>query len=119
MIIGVTLKDLLQITALNIKTHIGVHAWEQKILQTILLDIEIKLNISACNDKLENTIDYFKLCESVNNHVASNSYTLIETLAEDVAKFIKNEFNLTEITISVSKPHAIKNAGNIKVTVIR
>ena len=90
----VILTDLLQISALNIKTHIGVHAWEQKILQSVLLDIQIKLNIADCNDKLENTIDYSKLCESVTNYVASNSYSLIETMAEDVAKFINQNLDI-------------------------
>jgi dihydroneopterin aldolase len=44
---------------------------------------------------------------------------LIETVAENVAKLIKDEFLVKELTISVSKPHAIKNAGNICVTINR
>jgi len=113
------LVDKLHISALSTMTHIGVHAWEQRILQQLLLDIRISIDISSCNNLLANTIDYDKLCQSVTSFVESNTFTLIETVAENVAKLIKDEFLVKELTISVSKPHAIKNAGNICVTINR
>jgi dihydroneopterin aldolase len=113
------IMDILQITALNIKTHIGVHTWEQAILQTVTIDIQIPMDFSTCHDQLENTIDYAQLSQQVTQHVESNRFTLIETLAEQVAKLIKDEFKVNEITLTVSKPHAIKNAGNVSVTLTR
>lgn len=111
--------DILQITALNIKTHIGIHAWEQAILQTVTIDIRIPTDFRACHDQLANTIDYAQLSQRITNHVESNRFTLIETLAEQVAKLIKDEFKVNEITLTVSKPHAIKNAVNVSVTITR
>lgn len=111
--------DMLQITALKTKTHIGVHPWEQRILQQLLLDIRIPVDLANCNDQLENTIDYDQLCQRVTTYVESNSFTLIETVAEKVAQLIKDEFHVAELTLSVSKSHAIKNAGNVCITVTR
>lgn len=111
--------DTLHISALSMSTHIGVHAWEQQILQKILLDIRIPLDLSQCNNELRNTIDYDALCQAVTSFVESNAFTLIETVAEQVAQLIKDTFSINQVTVSVSKPHAIKNAGNICVTVIR
>ena len=111
--------DTLQITALSTNTHIGVYAWEQDILQLLLLDICIYSDLTTCNNQLENTIDYEKLCQQVTTFVESNNFTLIETVAEQVAQLIKNEFQVAKLTVSVSKPHAIKNAKNICVTINR
>ncbi|MDI9817935.1 MULTISPECIES: dihydroneopterin aldolase [unclassified Legionella] len=111
--------DTLQITGLSIQTHIGVHAWEQKILQPLLIDITIPGDFSACQDDIANTIDYDKLCQQVTAYVEVNSFRLIETVAEQLAQLIKSAFNVQQITISVSKPHAIKNAANIRVTITR
>jgi dihydroneopterin aldolase len=111
--------DLLQITALSTKTYIGVHAWEQRLLQSLLIDIRIQLDLKTCNNQLENTIDYDKLCQCVTTFVESNRFTLIETVAENIAQLIKTEFNVGKLTISVSKPHAIKNASQITVTINR
>ena len=111
--------DMLHISALSIKTHIGIHAWEQRILQQLLLDIRIPTDLTKCNNQLENTIDYDQLSQRVTAFVESTTYTLIETVAESVAQFIKDEFHIAELTLSVSKPHAIKNAGNVSVTITR
>jgi len=111
--------DMLHISALRIMTHIGVHAWEQRILQPLLLDIKIPVDLSTCNDTLANTIDYDALSSRVTTLVESNAFVLIETVAETVAECIKKEFHINALTLSVSKPNAIKNAGNVSVTIER
>ena len=111
--------DILHITALRTQTHIGVHAWEQAILQNLIFDIRIPTDISTCKDQLENTIDYATLSKVVTTYVESNHFKLIETVAEQVAQLIKNEFKVKDITLTVSKPQAIKNAANVSVTISR
>ena len=111
--------DTLNITALNVTTKIGVHAWEQRINQQLLLNISIPFNFEDCDDKLENTIDYDALCTTITEFVESKSFQLIETVAQQVAELIKQEFKATQATVAVSKPHAIKNAGSIQVVVTR
>ena len=112
--------DTLDITALRLKTHIGVHAFEQRILQEIRLDIQIGINLSDVNDDLSRTIDYSELCELVRHFVESRSFVLIETLACEVAALIKNNVPFSApLILCVSKPHAIPYAGNISITVRR
>lgn len=111
--------DTLCISGLNIMTHIGIHAWEQRILQKLLIDIHIPVDTKACNDQIANTIDYAQLCEKVTTYVESNRFNLIESVAEHVAQLIKDEFAVKELTICINKPHAIKNASNICVTINR
>ena len=111
--------DLLQIKALSVKTHIGVHAWEERILQQLLIDIVLHTDVTACHDNLANTIDYDQLCQKVTQHLESNTFTLIETVAEQIAVLIKKEFHVDQLTVSVSKPHAVKNASNVCITIHR
>jgi len=111
--------DTLQISALSTMTHIGIHDWEQRILQQLLIDIHIPIDIANCNNQLSNTIDYDQLCQRVTTFVESNTFSLIETVAEKVVQLIKDEFQVKQLTVSISKPHAIKNAKNICVTITR
>ncbi|CDZ77688.1 Dihydroneopterin aldolase [Legionella massiliensis] len=111
--------DSLHIKGLAVETHIGVHAWEQQILQRLLIDITIPADFSACEDELSKTIDYDRLCQLVTAYIETNSFQLIETVADKIANLIKTEFKIQQVSISVSKPHAIKNAANIQVNVTR
>lgn len=113
------MTDHLQITALSTKTRIGVHDWEQRILQQLLLDIRIPYDFSNCEDDLAKTLDYDLLCQRVTTFVESHSFKLIETVANEVAAFLLKEFPIKTLSLTVSKPHAIKNAGLISVTITR
>ena len=107
--------DSLIIKALNVSTRIGVYDWEQRINQQLLIDIDIDTDFRACQEDLAKTIDYAALCEKITHFVSSKSFQLIETVANEVAELIQNEFKIAQINVSVSKPHAVKNAGNIQV----
>lgn len=111
--------DTLNINALNAVTKIGVYAWEQRITQRVLIDISIPSDFSNCQDTLANTIDYDALCKKVTEYVESKSFQLIESVANEVAQLIQKDFNVPKLTVAVSKPHAVKNAGNIQVVVTR
>ena len=111
--------DRLDISALSVATTIGVYAWEKQIQQRVLIDISIPTDVSTCQDELTNTVDYAKLSERVTHYVESTQFALIETIADHVALLIKKEFAVSRVTVKVSKPHAVKNAGNVSVTVER
>jgi dihydroneopterin aldolase len=111
--------DQLNITGLSVSTKIGAYAWEQRINQRLLIDITLSLDVSNCLDDLDKTIDYAALCQKVTAFVESKSFVLIETVAEEVAQLIKESYLIEHVTIRVSKPHAVKNANNVSITVIR
>lgn len=111
--------DKLDITGLTLSTIVGVHAWEQQIRQNIFIDMTIFNDFSAIPDELSHTIDYEKLCQHVTTYVESNQFALIETIANQVAELIKTDFGVKQLTVTVSKPHAIKSTKNISVTVNR
>lgn len=95
----------------------GVYAWEQRIHQPLLLDITIPIDAQHCEDKLGNALDYALLCQQVTELVSSKTYQLIETVATEVAHFIKTQFAVSEVTVKVSKPTAIPNAKLVQISV--
>ncbi len=111
--------DTLIISALTVNTKIGVHAWEQRIDQKLVIDFTLTADFSDCRDDLNKTIDYATLCDTITRFVESKPFQLIETVANEVASLIQQKFKVTNLTVSVSKPHAVKNAGNIQVIVNR
>ena len=111
--------DILTIKSLKISTKIGVHAWEQRIDQLLLIDLSLELDVQNCNENLEKTIDYSILCETVTEYVSTRSFQLIETVANEIARLIQKQFNINKLSVSVSKPHAIKNADNVQITISR
>ncbi|RUR08814.1 dihydroneopterin aldolase [Legionella sp. km772] len=111
--------DALIIQGLSVHTQIGVYAWEQKIKQQLLIDIHIPSDFKRCKDELSDTLDYDDLCKKVTLFVESKSFQLIEYLANSVAQLVKVEFGVEQVNVSVTKPHAVKNAGMIKVSVTR
>ncbi|MDF1828187.1 MAG: dihydroneopterin aldolase [Legionellaceae bacterium] len=114
--------NILRIEALRTTTRIGVHAWEQRIDQVLLLDIDIPLSsekLEQADDAIENTLDYDALCQHVTHLVESNAFKLIETVALRVIESVQSRFGVQAITVRVSKPHAIANASNISITMTR
>ena len=110
--------DYIEIIGLEVITVIGVYAWEQAITQKLLIDITIPTNCNS-NDLLSETTDYAKAAELVCNYLTSLNFKLIETVAHETATLLLKEFNLPSIKISVSKPHALKQANNVRVTIER
>jgi dihydroneopterin aldolase len=111
--------DQLDITGLSVFTKIGVYAWEQAMEQRLLIDISIPCDSSHYRDELSDAIDYDKLCQTVTAFVESHAFALIETVANQIAQLIQTNFAIQQVTVRVAKPHAIKNAANISVTVRR
>ena len=111
--------DTLIIKSLNVATKIGVYDWEQRINQQLLIDITIPGNFREYQDILQDALDYDALCQTVTEFVQSNAFALIETVANKVAELIQQQFNVSTLTIGVSKPQAIKNAAMVQVIINR
>lgn len=111
--------DKLEIIELKVATKIGIHAWEQSIIQPLIIDLDIFYDVSKCNDSIETTLDYDKLCQLITLFVSENSFQLIETVAEKICELVKKEFKVEKLLVKVCKPGAIKNAKNVCVVIER
>lgn len=115
------MMDKIFIHALKTETIIGIFDWERQVRQTVLLDIEIAADIrkAALSDAVEDTLNYKKVAKRVLAFVEASSFHLVEALAEHVAMLILEEFQVTWVSIVLSKPGAVRNSRDVGIAVQR
>ena len=86
----------------------GVLAVEQNTPQEFGIDLELYLDLSPAGltDDLKLTVDYDQVFHCVRKIVENESFKLIETLAENIARTILESFAVTAVEVSVYKPNA-------------
>lgn len=98
--------DTIFLSEVKVQTKLGVPAWERVTPQTVVLDIEINVDLSrACQtDAIEDTIDYGLVVRRIRETLSEHSFQLVEKLAEHICQLIIQEFNAEAVKIKVAKP---------------
>lgn len=113
--------DIIFINQLELETVIGIHDWERENKQPIILDIEIGCSIEAAvkSDRIDDSIDYFNVCERMKQLAASHQHELVESFVEKASQIILHEFGAQHVKIQLSKPNAVKEASGVGVIIER
>ena len=100
--------DQIAITGIRGFGYHGLFDSEKKSGQEFIVDIRIEADLSeACqSDEIESTIDYGKVAMRVKELIESDSFNLIERLAEVIAERVKQEFQAKFVEVTVHKPSA-------------
>lgn len=114
-------EDLILIEGLAVETVIGVFDWEREIQQRLLIDLQLHTDIAraASSDDLQHTLNYKAISDAVVELVQASSYQLLESLAEALAAMILQDFQVTKLSLKLSKPGAVPEADNVAVKIIR
>lgn len=114
-------KDIIFIDELKIDTKIGVYAWEQDILQPVVIDIRLTTDITraAMHDNLADTVNYQTIHDTIVDLVQVNRSLLLETLAENIATNILTNFPVNHVYLKLAKPGALKHAANVGIIIER
>ena len=114
-------QDTIFLRALRIKTVVGIWDWERKIKQTVSIDLEMGTDIrrAAASDAIEDTLNYKQVSKRIQAFVEESSFQLVETMAENIATIILDEFDVPWTTVSVNKPGAIRGARDVGVRIHR
>jgi dihydroneopterin aldolase len=113
--------DTVFLHELKVETIIGLWDWERKIRQTVSIDLEMGADIrrAAQTDSIDDTLNYKTVAKQVQQLVADSEFQLVETLAEKIAELVLTEFAISWIQVRVSKPGAIRGAGDVGVLIRR
>jgi dihydroneopterin aldolase len=113
--------DKIFIHALKTETIVGIFDWERQVKQTVVIDIEFSANIrkAALSDSIDDTLNYKRVAKRVLTFVEQSSFHLVETLAEHIAMLILEEFGVAWVSISLSKPGAIRSSRDVGVKLER
>ena len=113
--------DKVFIEALEIDCVIGIYDWERSIRQPVSFDIEMEFDnrVPAASDAIEDTLDYKAVSKRLIQFVGDSSYGLVETLAENCARIIVEEFGVKSVRLKLSKLGAVRGARAVGVIVER
>ncbi len=118
---AVTTNDTLIIRKLALKTAIGVYAYEKKIKQTVILDLELEYDSrpAAANDDLKDAWDYSALVEDLRILLDTLQCNLIESLADKICSHILKSYPCKHIRLTLVKPHALAGSTEVGLVVER
>lgn len=113
--------DTIFISELKVSAKLGVPDWERLSPQTIILDIEIGVDLSAAckSDAIADTIDYGAVVARIHETLKTNSFKLVEALAEHLCELIFTEFGAKTVKIKVAKPGILGGLKALGVVIMR
>lgn len=113
--------DIVFIRDLKIQAVIGVFEWERAIRQAVVLDLEMGFDISqaAATDNLEHALNYKAVANRLIQFVEDSRFLLVETLAEAIARILREEFGVPWLRLRVSKPGAVRGSQDVGVLIER
>ena len=113
--------DKIILTDFRIDAVIGIWDWEKRNPQTISIDLEMQTDTKKASqlDSIEDALDYKAVSKRVKQFIQASQFNLIETLAENVAKIILEEFDVQWLKLRISKPFAIRDSRNVGVSIER
>jgi dihydroneopterin aldolase len=113
--------DKIFIHALKTETIVGIFDWERQVKQTVVMDIEFSADIAkaALSDSIDDTLNYKGVAKRVLAFVDESNFHLVETLAERIAMLILEEFGVSWVSVTLSKPGAIRGSRDVGVTLER
>lgn len=113
--------DIVYIRDLKVETIIGIYDWEREVKQTVSLDLEMAFDIreAARTDNIEHTLNYKAVAKRLIAFIEGSEFLLVETMAEQAAAIVRDEFNVSWLRLRLSKPGAVRGARDVGVLIER
>lgn len=113
--------DIVYIRELEIETIIGIYDWEREQKQVVSIDLDMGADIRAASeaDNIDQALDYKTVSKRLIDFVEGSEFQLVETLAEEIAKLVLDEFSIPWLRLRVGKPGAITGARDVGVIIER
>ncbi|SHF70497.1 dihydroneopterin aldolase [Microbulbifer donghaiensis] len=113
--------DIVYIRDLKVDTIIGIYDWEREVRQTVSLDLEMAFDIAeaARTDNIEHTLNYKAVAKRLIGFIEGSEFLLVETMAEQAAAIVRDEFNVSWLRLRLSKPGAVRGSRDVGVIIER
>ena len=113
--------DKIFIKDLEIETVIGMYEWEREVRQLISINIQMMVDTKKAvrSDKVEDFLDYKKVCKRITSLTKQSKSKLIENLAHKIAETILSEFSVSNVIVTVEKPGALRGSKSVGIIIER
>lgn len=101
-------SDLIEIRGLKLRGRIGVTADERAHEQSLVINVGARLDTRAASatDDLRATLDYEEVVRQISKIVTTEEYSLIETLADHIARYVLEHKFIEDVWVRIAKPQA-------------
>ena len=113
--------DLVYIHGLKIETIVGIYDWEREQKQTVTIDLEMGTDIrpAAASEDIEKALDYKQVAKRLIAFIEAAEFHLIETMAEQIAQLVLEEFKVPWLRLQLGKPGAVTGSKDVGVIIER
>ena len=114
--------DCVEVRGLDVPARVGVLPHEKAEPRSLVLDLDLwvgTLRVAGVSDRLEDTVDYAALCETVRRACAERHFMLIEAVAERVAGVCLANPRIRCVCVRVAKSGAVAAAAEVAVRITR
>ncbi len=96
----------IEIVGLSLYTNHGVTEAEREVGQRLVLDIRFDVGEvdALVTDRVEDTVDYGRVCEEVALVAQQRSYKTLERLCAVVAERLAEKFGAESVSVKAAKP---------------
>jgi len=96
----------IEVTGLSLYTHHGASEAEREIGQRLVIDLRIE--VGACDatvtDRVEDTVDYGEVCQTVALVAQQRSYKTLERLCTAIADRLLDDYDAESVWVRAAKP---------------
>ena len=113
--------DIVYIRELEIEAIIGIYDWERETKQTVSIDLEMGCDNTkaAASEDIADALDYKAVAKRLISFVSESQFLLVETLAEEIARIVRDEFNVPWLRLRLGKPGAVTGSKDVGVIIER
>lgn len=113
--------DKIYLRGLKVETVIGIYDWERTLRRPLVFDLELDTDLrpAAATDKMEDSIDYAAVRQTVVDLALSLQPQLLETLAEKIADALFERFPVESLRLAIDKPGAVPDVQGVGVRIER
>lgn len=113
--------DIIEIRNLRLRAVIGFSAHELDAPQDIVVSLRlgVKGRLAGESDEPDDAFNYRTVAKAIIQFVESSRFSLVEKLAEEIARLAVYDFDAPYIEVSVHKPGALRHSDSVGIRIER
>lgn len=113
--------DHVFVRALCVEAIIGIYDFERVNPQRVIVNLDMAFDNrpAAKSRDIDDALNYKAVADSVRALIIDGEYLLVESLAEDIADLVMNNFLVPWVSVEVMKPDAISDIEAVGVRIER
>jgi dihydroneopterin aldolase len=96
----------IEVSGLSLYTHMGVSEAERQLGQRLIVDVRLDIGESdaTVTDRIEDTVDYGEVCETINLVAQQRNYKTLERFCAAVADRLIERYEIHAVWVKAAKP---------------